>query len=91
MFDPETGFLRRICAGETEVVRAIYGAVRDAVWNTVPTKISNVRLTSKVDGFELCFEADCRTEPVHFRLDGADPSGSGGARVFLRWRGAQLI
>ena len=83
MFDPETGFLRRICAGETEIVRAIYGAVRDAVWNTVPTKLSNVRLTTSEDCFELCFEADCRTEPIHFRWTGRIRAEAGALEFFF--------
>ena len=40
----EGGDLRQISAGPHELVRRIYGAVRDRVWGTVPGVISQLRL-----------------------------------------------
>ncbi len=69
-FDQGTGFLRRLSIGRTEVIRAIYGAVRDRVWNTVPSVISEVRTRSSEDEFDLAFEVDCRDDSAHFRWTG---------------------
>lgn len=36
LYEPASGFVRRICLGQTEVLRGIYGAVRDRNWGTTP-------------------------------------------------------
>jgi hypothetical protein len=35
------GEIRRICVGDTQVINAIYGAVRDRNWGTVPFRITH--------------------------------------------------
>ena len=35
------GEIRRICIGDTQVISAIYGAVRDQNWGTVPFRITH--------------------------------------------------
>jgi hypothetical protein len=34
-FETDTGFIRRILVGNVEIIRAIYGAVRDHNWATI--------------------------------------------------------
>lgn len=65
-FDPATAFLRRLRIGPIELVRAIYGAVRDRNWGTVQPVISNLKSQISEDAFTLEFEADCRAEAIHF-------------------------
>ena len=65
-FEPDTGFLRRVKRGDREGVRAVYGAVRDQNWKTIPPKIENVSRAVSKDGFELSFDAVCQRAPVDF-------------------------
>jgi hypothetical protein len=53
----ENGFLRRICYGETEVLRMIYFALRDHNWNTFTSRIENETMTISDGQFEI--EYDC--------------------------------
>lgn len=96
VFEPHTGFLRYVRLGDHEVVRAIYGAVRDQHWATVPTKISNLKTEVQQDRFTISFDALCRHGDVDFQWHGVikgEASGEitysfdGEARsVFLRNR-----
>jgi hypothetical protein len=52
----DTGFIRRIRVGNVEVIRAIYGAVRDHNW--VPA-ITVTALEQERDRFLLRFSARC--------------------------------
>jgi hypothetical protein len=58
----ENGFLRWITAGENEVLRMVYFAVRDQEWNTVDGKIINEKSerTEKdfIVSYEMFFEKD---------------------------------
>jgi hypothetical protein len=54
------GDLRYLTAGREELVRRIYVAVRDANWNTVEPRITNVRATQEPDesGFRIEYDAE---------------------------------
>ncbi len=56
--------------GGVEILRAVYGAVRDQNWGTVPVALSDMQLTSDDDSFDLRFAADCRAGDAHFRWSG---------------------
>src|SRR6516225_3960398 len=72
IFETDTGFLRKIVYGETEIVRAIYAAVRDENWNTVEPgiEIRNVRVEQ--NKFRVDFDALCQAAGVDLRLS-SDP------------------
>ena len=65
-FETNTGYLRRVKSANAEVVRAIYGAVRDKNWNTVEPRLSVERLEHGEDGFWLEFTARCDQMPISF-------------------------
>ena len=46
-FEPSTGFLRRVKSSGVEVIRAIYGAVRDKNWDTVEPRLKIERVESR--------------------------------------------
>jgi hypothetical protein len=52
------GMIRAIMAGDVEIVRRIYVAVRDDIWNTVHYTITNKSVTATPSSF--CMEFDCR-------------------------------
>lgn len=92
----EAGSLRAIRLGDREVLRAIYVAVRDRDWGTIPPAFSEVRIERDADRFRIAFLAEHRQGPIDFAWRGAitgDPDGmiafamDGAARsTFLRTR-----
>jgi hypothetical protein len=57
VFDTETAFLRYVSLDDREVVRAIFAAVRDADWNTLPFTLENIQLDQGSNRFSLRFDA----------------------------------
>ena len=66
LFDSGTGFLRYVRLGDHEIVRAIYGAVRDHEWNTIRPRIENLNISSQADSFQVSFAASSMKEGIHF-------------------------
>lgn len=78
IFEPENAFLRYIRVGDREVLRGIYAAVRDRNWGTIAQRVSNLKLATNGDAFELGFEVECREGDIDFRWRGTitgDPQG----------------
>ncbi len=70
VFDTETAFLRKIRFGEREVLRAVYVAVRDRHWRTVPPRISRLLYERRAAEFVLEFEVECREREIAFSWRG---------------------
>ena len=66
LFDPAPGFLRYVRRGESEIVRAIYGAVRDHDWNTIRPLFRDLIIQKSEDSFQISFSASSNEGPVHF-------------------------
>lgn len=62
----EEGQLRGIYANGREVVRRIYGAVRDRYWNTVPGVLSGMEVEQRADGFRVAFTSTHVSAEVDF-------------------------
>ena len=75
----ETGRLRYIRRGETELIRMIYGAVRDDNWGTLPYSIEDEKLVIENESFSIQFTAVYgREKPVYkalFTIEGRAGSG----------------
>lgn len=71
VFEPDTAFLRYVCAGDEEVVRGVYVAVRDHDWGTVEPSLSGLEIDAREDAFDVRFVADCRQDHIHFVWRGA--------------------
>lgn len=69
-FDPGIAFIRQIRWEGREILRAIYGAVRDRNWQTIPPRISRISLQQDHNSFELSFRARCKNPEVHFTWEG---------------------
>jgi D-apionolactonase len=69
-FDPETAVLRAIRLGDHEVLRALYGAVRDARWGTVLPAVHVTQVGTHARSFALDFEALCRQDEIQFDWHG---------------------
>ena len=70
IFDPSNAFIRYIRWGAQEVVRAIYGAVRDHNWATIPSAVSNLKTDVTNDSFRISFDVACREREVDYSWRG---------------------
>ncbi len=70
-FETDTGFLRRINRGNTEIVRAIYAAVRDENWNTIQPQIEIRAIRAEPNAFRVDFEAHCEAPNIRFWWTGS--------------------
>jgi D-apionolactonase len=70
----EGGDLREISAGPHELVRRIYGAVRDRDWGTVPGVVSHLSIASRDDSFTVSHVSTHQDREIDFvwqaRIDG---------------------
>ncbi len=70
VFEPELGVLRYVRFGDAEIIRAIYAAVRDRNWGTVPPRMSNLKVESGEGGFKLTFDVANVDGPINFAWRG---------------------
>ena len=78
----EEGGLRYIRRGGVEILRRVYGAVRDRDWNTVPTVISDLEVREEADSFRVTFKALCRQREIDYRWKGTIEGSSAGTVKF---------
>ncbi len=75
IFEPETAVLRYVRLGDHEALRAIYGAVRDQDWKTIPSRVRNLAVRQEENAFEISFEVHCQDAPVDYvwrgRIEGS--------------------
>ncbi|MCU0317181.1 MAG: hypothetical protein MUC92_11375 [Fimbriimonadaceae bacterium] len=67
-FEPWSGWIRNVCVGKEEVVRAIYGAARDENWGTPAIEITDVEFD--VNSHRLAWEGVCREEATPYTIRG---------------------
>jgi D-apionolactonase len=80
-FQTSTGFLRRVKSSGVEVIRAIYGTVRDKNWDTIEPRLEIGRVEQGDDSFSLQFTAHHESEPLSFSWKGTI-EGRGGVLEF---------
>jgi len=78
-FELLTGWLRYIRIGDHEIVRAIYAAVRDENWRTVPPQVSQIKQEISKDSFRLEFDVECRQGQIDYFWHGKIKGESNGA------------
>lgn len=71
----ENGAIRGVKWGKTEVVRMVYGAIRDPNWITLPPQIENQDQQVNPDSFLVQFDAHYQREEIdflaHYRIRGS--------------------
>ena len=80
-FQTSTGFLRRVKSSGVEVIRAIYGTVRDRNWDTVEPRLEIERTEQGSDSFSLHFTAHHEDDSISFSWKGTI-EGRGGVLDF---------
>jgi len=61
------GEIRQVCLGEVQVINAIYAAVRNQNWATIPFRIVQERVEEHQDGFTIEIDLKYEREEVQFR------------------------
>src|SRR5437762_1253893 len=79
--------LRYVRNGETELVRRLFAAIRDAAWGTVAPQISDLEIEDGGDSFRVSFEAFHEAADLRFRWHGL-LSGSAEGVLECRMDGA---
>jgi hypothetical protein len=78
----EAGDVRNVHVGGREVVRRIYGAVRDHAWHTVPARLSGFVLDRGDDTFQCRYRAEHRHGAVAFTWDATIAGTADGTLTF---------
>ncbi len=86
LFEPHTAFLRHIRLGDHEVVRALYAAVRDQNWATIPPRVANLKSEIARDSFRLTFEVACRRGEIDYGWQGT-MTGEANGRIKFSFDG----
>jgi hypothetical protein len=86
VFDPSGGQLRWLRYGATEVLRGIYGAVRDKNWATISPRIEELTIDRRDDSFRIEFVALCQRGEIDYRWRG-EIAGTADAVVRYRFSG----
>lgn len=81
-FEPHSGALRNIRWRDLEVLRGIYGAVRDADWNTLANNVEALEVNAFLDSFAVSFQVTCINSYIDFRWRGCINGTADGAVVF---------
>lgn len=63
----ERGNLRYIRAGQAEVLRMIYSAVRDADWQTAPYEIEDEVVEEQADSFRITYTARYQMDEIRYK------------------------
>jgi D-apionolactonase len=86
VFDPSTAFLRYVRLRDREILRGIFGAVRNRNWDTVGPDVEHVQVREESNGFTVTFEALCCDGDVDFAWRG-EVTGASDGSVRYRFEG----
>jgi hypothetical protein len=78
----EAGDVRHVHAGGREVVRRIYGAVRDHLWRTIPARLTGFALERGDETFTCRYHAEHRGHDAAFSWDAAIEGRADGSLTF---------
>ncbi|MEZ6148641.1 MAG: hypothetical protein R3C09_00845 [Pirellulaceae bacterium] len=86
VFDSDTAFLRYVKLGKSELVRAVFAAVRDQNWDTIPFVFENLEIDRTDDSFSIRFAANSLDSHVKFQWLGT-LHGSASGEVSYQFSG----
>jgi D-apionolactonase len=66
LFEPDTGWLRHLSLGGYELIRAVYGAVRDQHWRTITPRIAALDTVVRERTFDIQFLNRCEEGDIAF-------------------------
>jgi hypothetical protein len=74
--------IKHVRMRDVELVRRVYFAVRDHVWDTIYPDFSNLRMENAGETFRATFDAECRRGNVHYCWQGRIESRADGTITF---------
>jgi len=80
------GVFRSIKLERREVIRAVYFAVRDENWHTIPGVVSNLDIRSTSDSFKITYDCAHQERGIDFRWT-ADVSGEADGSIVWKMEG----
>jgi D-apionolactonase len=83
------GMVRSVRLGSQEIVRAVYAAVRDQNWATIPGGLCDVKIDQRANAFDITFTSEHRQGDVHFVWHG-EISGSADSIIRFSFDGEAL-
>ncbi len=89
LFEPDLTQIRRLRIGSLELLRAVYGAVRDRNWDTVLPRVGGLSIHTTEESFSVRFTADCLSEQAHFQWHG-ELDGDADGQIRFHFRGRAL-
>jgi hypothetical protein len=78
LFDPVLGAVRYVRLGDREILRSIYGAVRDRSWNTIAPRVHSIVNREAAGSTTLTYRAAAAQDDIHFVWDGRIECGAAG-------------
>lgn len=78
----DSGTIRYIRFGQTEVIRQVYAAVRDQNWDTIAGRLENLTTDVSGDHFEISFDSIHQQDDIDFRWHGQISGTSAGVVTF---------
>jgi hypothetical protein len=75
----EEGDLRYIRLGQQELVRRIYVAIRDHNWNTIPGRLTGLKIEAGGDGFDITFDSSHHAGALRFDWHGTISGAADGS------------
>ena len=82
VFEPFSANLRYVRLGDREVLRGIYGAVRDRNWGTVEPRVTILEKRVESVSFEIVFDAECTRAEIDFAWRGSLTGSADGTVTF---------
>lgn len=65
----ESGLIKYLKAGNSEILRMIYSAVRDANWGTIPAQIEEEQIKIEEQAFVIKYKAVYKQDDIHFEAN----------------------
>ncbi len=65
----ESGFVRYLKVGNTEVLRMINYNIRDHNWVTIPMTITDEKIEQSSYGFHIAYQSECNLGDIKYRWD----------------------
>jgi D-apionolactonase len=82
-FDPVTAMLRHVRLGDHEILRGVYGAVRDGNWDTIQPALTMGSQHIGEHSFQIEFQAACQRGDIDFLWKGTLAGNSDGTVEFV--------
>jgi hypothetical protein len=79
----QDGFIRYVRLGNLEIIRMINHALRDPNWSTIPMQISNEKINTEEDAFQISYTANFQEDSINFEVNCQIEGKKDGSLIFI--------